>query len=409
MDDNQLDEIKTRRQDELEALQAFYGHQLRSSLPNSLSPPHHHGGGNDDDSTDEISLNGPWFIELLDTSSITTSGGTSKYYKIPTLEIRLPPHYPLSSTSRPTPILHHVDSNLLLTSLQKQSLIEELVEMYEPDMDMAILWAERCREEFLDVDVATVFLTTAGNDTATSSVNGATVNQNDTTNNCNTDQQQQQQQQSPSTIRFLSFNHLLYGKSHKKESQIVSLASKLGLLGFIVYGTPGIIGLVTTVSSNNNEHEEEDVVLLEFAKDCSNRIGKKATILEFEVMIAPNGGLLSSSSRDGAVVDDAAEGKRTKSNATTTTTGEKNKSSSSTKNKKSKSKAGNDNKGNSNSASGGSSSSTPLLVNLLGDDRVTITTNDTISKKKSGLRQFDSLAELKEVLPGDVVQSILGL
>ncbi len=397
MDNNQLEEIQTRRQDELEALQAFYGHQLRSALPH-LSPPHHDNDGD----PDEISLNGPWFIELIDATTTTSRGGTQKYCKIPTLEIRLPPHYPLSSpsttssSSRPIPILHHVDNNLL-TSLQKQSLIEELIEMYEADMDMAILWAERCRQEFLDVDLATVLMNSAGNaslDTTTASANGGAINQNsnDATTNYITDQQQQQQQQSPSIIQFLQFNHLLYGKQHKKESQIVSLASKLGLLGFIVYGTPGIIGLVVS-------NDEEDVVL-EFAKDCTSRIGKRANVLEFEVQIAPDGGLLSSD-RDGAVVD--VEGGRVKSAGA----GGKHKSSSK-KNKKSKSKS-NDNKGNGSSS--GSSSSTPMLVNLLGDDRVTIINNSvsTIEKKKSGLRHFDSLAELKEVLPGYVVQSILGL
>ncbi len=84
MDDNQLDEIQTRRQDELEALQAFYGHQLRSALP-ALSPPHL--GDVNNDSADEMSLNGPWFIELLDTS-MSSSSSVTQYCKIPALEIR---------------------------------------------------------------------------------------------------------------------------------------------------------------------------------------------------------------------------------------------------------------------------------------------------------------------------------
>uniref|UniRef100_A0A7S2L6F8 RWD domain-containing protein n=1 Tax=Skeletonema marinoi TaxID=267567 RepID=A0A7S2L6F8_9STRA len=384
MDDTQRDEIKTRRQDELEALQAFYGHQLRSSLP-ALSPPPRSGdtsNANDDDDDSEISLTGPWFIELIDNSG-NSSSSTYNSYKIPTLEIRLPPHYPLSpppssqNASKPTPILHHVDNHNLLTSLQKQALIEELMEMYEPDMDMAIMWAERCREEFLDVDLS-VMPTKAAD----------TSNNDAAENNDNCDDKQQSL-----SIRFLTFNHLLYGKSHKKESQIVSLAGKSGLVGFIVYGTPGIIGLLM--------HSDDDEDILDFAKECSNRIGKRATVSDFEMNIAHDGGLLSSHEYDSVVVE--AEGGRNN--------GGKNKSSS-TSNKKSKSKGTNNNKGNSgnNLNMTGDSSSTPLLVNLLGADRVTAT-NDSVSiaNNKSGLRHFDSLAELKAVLPGGVVQSILGL
>eukprot|EP00984_Skeletonema_dohrnii_P021447 scaffold10716_cov116-Skeletonema_dohrnii-CCMP3373.AAC.2 len=392
MDDNQRDEINSRRQDELEALQAFYGHQLRSSLP-ALSPLTPRSGdtsnANDDDDDSEISLTGPWFIELIDNSANSSSSGTNNSCKIPTLEIRLPPHYPLSpppssqnaSHSRPTPILHHVDNHNLLTSLQKQALIEELMEMYEPDMDMAIMWAERCREEFLDVDLS-VMPTKAAD---------ASSNNNDAAENDNCDDKQQSL-----SIRFLTFNHLLYGKSHKKESQIVSLAGKSGLVGFIVYGTPGIIGLLM--------HSGDDEDILDFAKECSNRIGKRATVLDFEMKIAHDGGLLSSVEYDSSVVVEAAEGRRNN--------GGKNKSSS-TSSKKSKSKGNDNNKGKSgnNLSITGDSSSTPMLENLLGADRVTAT-NDSLSiiaNSKSGLRHFDSLAELKAVLPGGVVQSILGL
>ena len=388
MDDNQCDEIKTRRQDELEALQAFYGHQLRSSLP-ALSPLTPRSGdtsnANDDDADSEISLSGPWFIELIDNSANSSSSGTNNSYKIPTLEIRLPPHYPLSpppssqNASRPTPILHHVTNHNLLTSLQKQALIEELMEMYEPDMDMAIMWAERCREEFLDVDLSV--MSTKAADTSSN---------NDAAENDNCDDKQQSL-----SIRFLTFNHLLYGKSHKKESQIVSLAGKSGLVGFIVYGTPGIIGLLM--------HSDDDEDILDFAKECSNRIGKRATVLDFEMKIAHDGGLLSSPEYDSSVVVEAEGGRNN---------GGKNKSSS-TSNKKSKSKGTNNNKGNSgnNLNMNGDLSSTPLLANLLGADRVKAT-NDSVSiiaNSKSGLRHFDSLAELKAVLPGGVVQRILGL
>ena len=48
--------------------------------------------------------------------------------------------------------------------------------------------------------------------------------------------------------------HLLHGKSHKKESQIVSLASKLGFIGLVVYGTPGVIGLLSTCHTDDDSN-----------------------------------------------------------------------------------------------------------------------------------------------------------
>mmetsp|Transcript_11873 Transcript_11873/g.19418 ORF Transcript_11873/g.19418 Transcript_11873/m.19418 type:complete len:402 (+) Transcript_11873:56-1261(+) len=393
------DEIQSRRQDELEALQAFYGHQLRSSLPADFSPPHHHRGGdnNDHDSHQEVSLNGPWFIELLDSSTDSITSRANNYCKIPTLEIRLPPHYPLSPPPQscqnsPTPILHHIDHLNLLSSTQKQELIEELMDMYEPEMDMAILWAERCRQEFLDVvDLAT--LMSSANEATEIAVaevsNDATSTGQTAENNSHQHEKQPTKTISYPSIRFLTFNHLLYGKSHKKESQIVSLASKLGHIGFIVYGTPGIIGLLVMMSSDNGD-DNEDVI--DFAKECSTRVGKRATVLDYEIKFDHDGGLLPSSFE--------VEGRRTCGDD-----GGKMK-----KNKKSKnSKGGNNNKGNNSSTTTGESSA-PLLVNLLGADRVT-TRNGSVSiaNMKSGLRHFDSLAELKEVLPGEVVPNILGL
>jgi len=383
LDDNQRDddEIISRRQDELEALQAFYGHQLRSSLPSALSSrsgdtSNANANDDDDDHDEVISLNGPWFIELID---ISNSSNHANNIKIPTLEIRLPPHYPLSpppsssqnSSFPPTLILHHVDNHhdLLLPSLQKQALIEELMEMYEPEMDMAIMWAERCREEFLDVDLTAIM---SSSEAAAADANNCnddddvitTARKIDTSDN---DDKHDKQQQALS-IRFLTFNHLLYGKSHKKESQIVSLAGKLGLIGFIVYGTPGIIGL----------------------------------LMDLEMKFASDGELLSSPEySDNHAVVEAAEGSAKKNNG--------GKKIASKKKSKSKGGSGND---NSNKSSTGESSR-PLLANLLGADRVTVT-NDSVSivdKNKSGLRHFDSIAELKEVLPNNsgIIQSILGL
>ena len=327
----------------------------------------------------------------------------------------------------PTPILHnldhhHLNNHLLSSTQQQEQLIEELMEMYEPDMDIAILWAERCRQEFLDVDFGSSVMSSsvaASELTTTTTVASGAVasgagDSNDTLTGNEKSQHENQTtaavppiSMSPS-IQFLTFNHLLYGKSHKKEAQIVSLASKLSHRGFIVYGTPGIIGLMIMTNSTTNGGNgggcgggEEEVN--EFAKEC-NRIGKRAAVLDFELKFTSDGEVLSSFEAGGMRNGNDDDG------------GKKNKSS--LKNKKSKKGKGNGNDknnkvNNSSSGSGGTGgSSTPLLINLLGADRVT-TTNGAVStiiaNMKSGLRHFDSLAELKEVLPGDVVQNILGL
>ncbi|KAL7452314.1 hypothetical protein ACHAWC_004036 [Mediolabrus comicus] len=222
MDSNNDEEIIiSRRQDELEALQAFYGHQLRSSLSSSSS-------SNDDDAQkeandDTISVNGPWFIELIDLSSITMNSGSSHIQKraVPTLEINLPLHYPSSQCLHPpTPTLHNVNETHLTLS-QQQLLLDELMEMYEPDMDVAIMWAERCRVEFVDVDL-TVFTAaddkTRGGDKThgdgrddlpTTTTNPTTNNNNDKSNHHNsTSKQQSQKQPLPHRnlcIKFLTF------------------------------------------------------------------------------------------------------------------------------------------------------------------------------------------------------------
>ena len=45
-----------------------------------------------------------------------------------------------------------------------------------------------------------------------------------------------------------SFHHLLAGKSHTKEQQIVAAAKSLGLRGLVIYGTPGIVVLLVQAS-----------------------------------------------------------------------------------------------------------------------------------------------------------------
>jgi hypothetical protein len=61
-----------------------------------------------------------------------------------------------------------------------------------------------------------------------------------------------------------SYNHLLCGKEHKKEAEIVDEAKACGLTGLIVYGTPGVILL---------QCGPEEAV--EYLKACS-KAGKKA-------------------------------------------------------------------------------------------------------------------------------------
>ncbi|KAL7448474.1 hypothetical protein ACHAWC_000649, partial [Mediolabrus comicus] len=286
------DEIISRRQDELDALQAFYGHQLRSSLSSPSS-------SNDDDAQEKanddiISVNGPWFIELIDLSSITMNSSDSSHIQkraVPTLEINLPSHYPsLQCLHPPTPTLHNVNESHLTLS-QQQLLLDELMEMYEPDMDVAIMWAERCRMEFVDVDL-TVFTTAADIDDTDGAV---------TTDTTNKQSQQKQPLRRSLCIRFLTFNHLLHGKSHRKESQLVALASKCGLIGLIVYGTPGVIGLLSTLDDDNDDDDHHNLDdgsrvatistttedIIDFTKEC-NRIGKRATLLDYTLYIIAN-------------------------------------------------------------------------------------------------------------------------
>ena len=336
------EEIQTRRREELEALHAFYGEQLLPRLP-----PQTNGEDNS-----EISTEGPWFIQL------TMGSGKSNSF-VPTLEIRLPPNYPLLSPNDegPKPILHNVDYHM--TSKQKQSLLEELREMYEPEMnlDVGILWAERCREEFVDVigpscvDAKEDVVET-GN--LTSGIS-------------------EQQDEIELSIVFLSYNHLLHGKSHKKEAQVVSAASKMGLIGFVTYGTPGLIGIIVTKNDSSTNtaigiiSTQQDVV--EFSKECS-QIGKKCTILDIALDLDDNGLI---SKKDAIASSEKASKK---------------------KNYESQNKNSNGNQSN---------GLHPLLVDLLGAERVSLSKQNNNSTQlpsiqKKGLNFFMSCGDLKKVL-----------
>ena len=420
------DEIISRRQDELDALRAFYGHQLRSSLSSNDDSTH---DAQEEEANDEtISVNGPWFIELIDLSSITMNNDNHiiQNTAVPTLEINLPSHYPSSQAIHPpTPTLHNVNE-CHLTLSQQQLLLDELMEMYEPDMDVAIMWAERCRMEFMDVDL-TLFTaaddkTRGGDDKThgdgrddlpTTTTNTTTNNNNDKSNHHNSTSKQSQKHPLPHRnlcIKFLTFNHLLHGKSHKKESQIVALASKCGLIGLVVYGTPGVIGLLSTCHDDDDSNggggggsatistTTEDII--DFTKEC-NRIGKRATLLDYTLYIIANddddGRLVLCSS---PTMNGVGQQNKNKNGGMRSTTEKK---SSNTNNKKRGGSKKNNKSNNTTDYPSTSSSTTtlPLLSNLLG--------SDDILSMKAGLRHFDSFAELKEVLPESIIQSILGL
>ena len=50
----------------------------------------------------------------------------------------------------PEPVLH----NAMMNPQLKRELLQDLIDMYEEDMDIAILWGERCREELLSFELS---------------------------------------------------------------------------------------------------------------------------------------------------------------------------------------------------------------------------------------------------------------
>lgn len=128
------DEITCRRSDELEALSAYYGSDLSSTLAPSF--------GYDND----VPLDGPWFLRIRHQDDEGTESNSS--LGVPTLEIRLPLTYPIGEEP-PTPILH----NIMMNPTKKDEFLKELIDMYE-GFEVAILWGERCREELISFDFA---------------------------------------------------------------------------------------------------------------------------------------------------------------------------------------------------------------------------------------------------------------
>eukprot|EP00970_Alexandrium_tamarense_P002582 scaffold364_cov224-Alexandrium_tamarense.AAC.11 len=143
-----MNPVYNRRIEELEALHAYYGNDL---LP-SLIPP------SSDTPTSSPSVNGtpvtgPWFLRIRHQYECNESNNeinrTCSSIGIPTLEIRLPASYPFGNEP-PEPVLH----NAMMNPQLKRELLQDLIDMYEEDMDIAILWGERCREELLSFELS---------------------------------------------------------------------------------------------------------------------------------------------------------------------------------------------------------------------------------------------------------------
>ncbi|KAL3767331.1 hypothetical protein ACHAWO_007274 [Cyclotella atomus] len=164
--ENSTEEINDRRSDELEALSAYYGRDLSSTL--ALT--------SDDN---DAPLDGPWFLRIRHDER----GENNSSLGVPTLEIRLPPSYPIGDTP-PKPILH----NIMMNPTKKEELLQELIDMYE-GFEVAILWTERCREELLSFEIET------------SNVNNVECQVDDTTTD-NIDNEVRSRTYIPSTSKF---------------------------------------------------------------------------------------------------------------------------------------------------------------------------------------------------------------
>jgi len=163
-------EVRDRRSDEVEAMQAYYGNALSSSILPLVSSKE----------DNEIPLEGPWFIQIIDIDDDTADNTTSNNSSlgIPTLEIRLPSSYPLGEQC-PEPFLH----NIMMNPQSKERLFEEMKDMYEADVDVGIMWCERCREELMHGDIKGVDNNNDSNCTTDEQYNANDRTQDDTTTN----------------------------------------------------------------------------------------------------------------------------------------------------------------------------------------------------------------------------------
>ncbi len=76
------------------------------------------------------------------------------------------------------------------------------------------------------------------------------------------------------TVSFCTFHHLLAGKSHEKERDMVRAASGAGLRGLIVYGTPGIPGIVVIEDAPADGEKKAATAFM----NESRKIGKKGDV-----------------------------------------------------------------------------------------------------------------------------------
>ena len=126
------DDDDFRRSEELDALRAFYGDDLLDTAVERQSEDD--GGGETRPLPSQSSSppnGGPWRIRVGPRSII---------------EMILPPRYP-SSDCAPTPLLHVP----FLSDEASSDLKEELLSLYCPGEEVAILWAERCRDALEEI------------------------------------------------------------------------------------------------------------------------------------------------------------------------------------------------------------------------------------------------------------------
>ena len=112
-------EDESRRAEELDALRAFYGDNVQVE--------------NESAATD-----GPWRIHLL--------GDDASNNKV-VLELLLPLNYP--SQAAPSPLIHAPP--WILNESYAADLVNEMIDMWAEDTEVAILWAEHCRS-VLDIN-----------------------------------------------------------------------------------------------------------------------------------------------------------------------------------------------------------------------------------------------------------------
>jgi hypothetical protein len=113
-----------RRSDELEALQAFYGDDIQAVDEESSS----HTTSASTANSISSNSNGPWRIKV----------GPKVV-----LELILPANYP--SQAAPSPRIHAPP--WVLNESVAADLIQELVDLWTEDTEVAIVWAEHCRAE----------------------------------------------------------------------------------------------------------------------------------------------------------------------------------------------------------------------------------------------------------------------